>query len=417
MAEQEKDNRLVELLDMERLQTLQDNLAKALDLAFVTVDYRGRPVIPYSGFTEYCTCMRKHEKYGHLCYQCDAHGGLHATITGKPYIYRCHGGLVDFAVPLVVDGKYVGSVMGGQSELMGDAPALEPILPHATPWETEPELVQARAGVHKTEYEKLEASVSLVRDIIQSMLEEEYRRVTQEELKRKNQELMEEKAARVNLELSAEEREPRGFQEYVGNEYLFYALNVISRLAFRENAEETESTVCDFASMMRYVLENGDYNFVTVGEELEYIDYYLRIQKRRFDGQLRYEIEVPEEYRSILCPFMLLHPLVENTMKYTMENSREGGDLTIRGREEGGVLVLSIYDSDTGMTCQQTSRMLELDRKRRSGQCSRDITRIDQRLKDVFGQSCGVSIRSREDGLPGTEIQVRLPLSSGLSEG
>ena len=41
----------------------------------------------------------------------------------------------------------------------------------------------------------------------------------------------------------------------------------------------------------------------------------------------------------------------------------------------------------------------------------------DQRLKDVFGQNCGVSIQNREDGLPGTEIQVRLPLSSGLSEG
>ena len=34
-------------------------------------------------------------------------------------------------------------------------------------------------------------------------------------------------------------------------------LNVISRLAFLENAEETERTVCDFADMMRYLLENG----------------------------------------------------------------------------------------------------------------------------------------------------------------
>ncbi len=397
----EKDEQLVKLLGGERLQTLQDNLAKALDLAFATVDYRGRPVIRYSGFTDYCTCMRSHEKYRHLCFQCDAHGGLHATITGKPYIYRCHGGLVDFAVPLIVDGKYVGSVMGGQAELVGEAPRLEPILPQRTPWEEEPDLKEVRDRVHKTTYEKLEASVCLVRDVIQNILEEEYRRVTREELERKRQELMEEKAARVSLELAAEERGGGFFPDCMDHDYLFYVLNVISRLAFRENAEETERTVCDFAAMMRYLLENEDSNFVTVGEELEYIGYYLQIQKRRLEGRMRYEIRVPEKYQSTLCPFMLLHPLVEYSMKYTAENSREGGNLIIQGWEDSGMLVLSIRDNRTGMSGHQNGRKPPL------------LTRIDHSLRNVFGSASGVTVRAREDGMTGTEIQIRLPLSSG----
>lgn len=400
MGETEKDEQLVELLGKERLQTLQDNLAKALDLAFATVDYRGRPVIEYSGFTDYCTCMRNHEKYQHLCFQCDAHGGLHATITGKPYIYHCHGGLVDFAVPLIVDGRYIGSIMGGQAELEGDTPDLAPILPRCTPWEEEPELAEARSRVHKTTYEKLEASVCLVRDIIQGMLEEEYRRMAGEELQRKSQELMEEKAARVSLELAAEKRGRGFFPDCMDSEYLFYVLNVISCLAFREKAEETERTVCDFSAMMRYLLENGDNHFVTVGEELEYIEYYLRIQKRRLEGHLRYEIKVPEQYRSALCPFMLLHPLVEYSMKYTVENSCDGGYLTIRGCEESGMLVLYIRDNGTGIAGYQTGRKNSL------------LSRINHSLTDVFGANCGVSIGEREDGLPGTEIRVRLPLSS-----
>lgn len=409
MGESEKDNRLVELLNMERLQTLQDNLAKALDLAFVAVDYRGRPVIEYSGFTNYCNCMRSNQKYGHLCYQCDAHGGLHATITGKPYIYRCHGGLVDFAVPLIVDGKYVGAVMGGQSELVGEAPALAPILPQRTPWEEEPELAAARSSVHKITYEKLEASVCLVRDIIQGMLEEEYRRLTDEELKRKSQELIEEKAARVNRELAAaEEKGPKSFKDCVDSEYLFYVLDVISRLAFREKAEETERTVCDFADMMRYVLENGNDNFVTVGEELEYIGYYLQIQKRRLEGRLQYEIKVPERYHSTLCPFMLLHPLVEYAVKYTAESSREGNTLTICSREESGILILSICESGAG----QQPKVMELEGKRQGG----TLSWINHTLRDVFGPDFGIAVESRGDDLPGTEIQVRLPLSSGLSD-
>ena len=103
---------------MERLQTLLDNLAKALDLAFVAVDYRGCPVTKSSGFTDFCSHMQKHAGYGQLCSQCYAHGGLHATMAEAPYIYRCHCGLAEFAVPLMVEGKYVGAVMGGQCELV-----------------------------------------------------------------------------------------------------------------------------------------------------------------------------------------------------------------------------------------------------------------------------------------------------------
>ena len=411
MGEMKKDNRLKEFLNMERLQTFQDDLAKALGLAFVTVDYRGCPVTQPSGFTDFCTCMRDHGRFGSLCNQCYAHGGLRATIAGKPSIYRCHGGLVEFAVPLMVDGTYLGSVMGGQCELTEGSPVLEPILPQCTLWESEPELTKAWDKVHKTDYESLEAAIRLVQGILQNMLEEENSRIVQEELKQKNRELMQEKAARVNLELAMKVEEESGnLVEKVDSEHLFYMLNVISRLAFLEKAEETERTACDFAAMMRYVMENGEYNCVTVGEELEYIDYYLQIQQRRTAGRLHYNINVPEKYYSALCPFMLLHPLVKNTVKYVLDNSRDGGSLTIQGREERDHLVLAICCDCVGLTAQQVGQVLDLEQKRQGS----PLVRLDQSLKNVFGQSCGITAGYREDGQSGREMQIRLPLNDGV---
>ena len=407
MTDIKRDSRLGDLLNMERLQTLQDNLSKALELAFVTVDYRGCPVTQPSGFTRFCNCMRNHEHYGSLCNQCYAHGGLRATMAGKPSIYRCHGGLVEFAVPLIVDGTYVGSVMGGQCEVPEESPALEPILPQCTLWEAEPELTNAWNEIHKTTYEKLEAGIRLVQDILQNMLEEKNRRFVQEELKQKNRELMEEKAARVNLELAMKvEEDSDSLVKRLDSEHFFYMLNVISRLAFLEKAEETERTACDFASMMRYVLENGEYNCVTLGEELEYIDYYLQIQHRRTEGRLHYEISVPEKYLSALCPFMILHPLVKNTVKYVTDNSREGGNLWIRGREADGVMVLAICCECIGVSGQRTGQVLELEGKRQES----PLVRMDQSLKRMFGSDYGIVIGNREDGMPGREMQIRLPL-------
>ena len=406
----EKDSHLVTLLNIDRLQALQDHLAKALDLAFVTVDYRGRSVTQRSAFTQFCSCMRTHEKYGHLCNQCHAHGGLHATMEEHPYMFRCHAGLVEFAVPLMVDGKYVGAVMGGQCEPLGEYPDLPPVLPNCTPWEKDPALSEIRNTVHKANYEKLESGVRLVQDILQHILEEEHSRLVQEELSRKNRELMEEKAARINMEMERKENEEIGLaMERLDQEQLFYMLNVISRLAYLEKAEETERTACDFAAMMRYVLENGDYSCVTLGEELEYIDYYLQIQRRRMEGRLRYEIHVPEEYHSALCPFMLLHPLMKNSVKYIVDNSRDGGTLTLRGREEDGILLLTICCDCTGMTAQQSGRVLPMEERRKGS----SLVRVDQSLKNVFGKEYGIITRNREDGLPGMEMQVRLPLSGG----
>ena len=87
--------KISDYIDIGILQMLQDDCSKAMGLAFVTVDYRGCPITHYSGFTPYCQMGRKHQDFYEMCKQCDAHGGLQAAITGQPYIYRCHAGLVD----------------------------------------------------------------------------------------------------------------------------------------------------------------------------------------------------------------------------------------------------------------------------------------------------------------------------------
>jgi len=99
-------------------------------------------------------------------------------------------------------------------------------------------------------------------------------------------------------------------------------------------------------------------------------------------------------------------------VKYLLDSSREGGSLVIGSREERNLLVLSIRCECAGHVGQQNTWVLDLEGKRQGS----SLTRLDQSLKNVFGQSCGVISRNREDGLPGMEIQVRLPLHSNMTE-
>ncbi len=105
------------LVDLEQLQRLQNQFSEATDLAIIAVDYRGVPVTDAHGFTPFCQVMRMDPARRKLCYSCDAHGGLQAAIEGRPHIYRCHAGLVDFSVPITVGNQYVGAILCGQVQL------------------------------------------------------------------------------------------------------------------------------------------------------------------------------------------------------------------------------------------------------------------------------------------------------------
>ena len=105
---------LNDVIDIEIFQKIQDDIAEATGISIITVDYKGKPATKHSKCSEFCKLMRKNERFSELCEKCDSRGGLEAARLEKPYIYRCHKGLVDFATPIIVNGQYLGSVMAGQ---------------------------------------------------------------------------------------------------------------------------------------------------------------------------------------------------------------------------------------------------------------------------------------------------------------
>lgn len=102
------------LLDIPEWEKVQDQFAKLTGTAIITIDYKGMPISKHSERTDFCTVIRENPVSRKRCYKCDALAGLEAVRTGKPYIYLCHCGIVDVAVPVVVGDTYLGAVMFGQ---------------------------------------------------------------------------------------------------------------------------------------------------------------------------------------------------------------------------------------------------------------------------------------------------------------
>lgn len=105
---------LLDVIDRATLQSLQDAFADATGMAALTTDQNGA-VTELSNPTDFCMYYTRKSPVGcERCNQCDLQGGSEASRTGRPSVYYCHGGLVDFAAPIIVNGKHLGSLIGGQ---------------------------------------------------------------------------------------------------------------------------------------------------------------------------------------------------------------------------------------------------------------------------------------------------------------
>lgn len=404
----EAPKKISEFIDIDLLQSIQDNCSKAMGLAFVTVDYRGVPITRYSGFTPYCTLGRKAQGFAEMCEQCDAHGGLHAAITGQPYIYRCHADLVDFAVPLILNGSYMGAVLGGQVRLKDEEEReLERILPQQTWWRKNKALNEAYQKAETVTYEKVESAVKVLRDMILYMMQEHLNQTMTEELEGKNRELAVERAARSDLEFAIQKKELDAIEQREGFRYFFFVMNVISRLAFQEKAVQTEAVAYDFADMMRYVTEPGPgHKISTLGEELSYIGALLRIQKAWVGEALSYRISVPERYWGISCPFMVLQPIVEHVLQRGDEAGEGQRKVDIFAEEEGEDVLLQVLSNNGSVGPEELNSQAggPFEEERFS------LRDADRSLRQTLGRRCGLSVGPRRDGKPGYAICFKLPL-------
>ncbi|WP_094605728.1 Adaptive-response sensory-kinase SasA [Sporomusa silvacetica DSM 10669] len=107
--------KLTDVIDLNFLQRFQDDFAESVGLASVTVDVNGKPITTPSRYTRFCMDYTHSTECGDKrCAESHRKGGEEAARTGKPVVYECHAGLIDFAAPIILEGQLIGTILGGQ---------------------------------------------------------------------------------------------------------------------------------------------------------------------------------------------------------------------------------------------------------------------------------------------------------------
>ncbi|WP_379140528.1 sensor histidine kinase [Paenibacillus sp. sgz500992] len=157
--------------------------------------------------------------------------------------------------------------------------------------------------------------------------------------------------------LKQKEAELKTLQSQINPHFLYNTLNMISWTAMQKNERDIAEMVQSLSQVFRLSLNNGQDN-TTLHQEVEFIENYLFLQKKRFTTRFHFSVTLDEEISHFQVPKLLLQPLVENAIIHAIEPLEGSGMIAVACYAEESWIVLEVVDNGKGMTPERVKQIL-----------------------------------------------------------
>lgn len=132
--------------------------------------------------------------------------------------------------------------------------------------------------------------------------------------------------------------ELQAIKNQINPHFLFNNLNVLSSLVMNKN-EDAPAFIDAFSSVYRYILNNQDVEMVKLKKELDFIEPYIYLLKKRFGEGLLFDIKVDPDYHDHYIVPVALQILIENSIKHNVVSAKKPLSVTIEVSPAGYLTV------------------------------------------------------------------------------
>ncbi len=174
--------------------------------------------------------------------------------------------------------------------------------------------------------------------------------------------------------------------------FLFNTLNAISSVMY-EDVGKADRMLAQVSDYMRLVLSSGGVQEIPLDEELKMERMYVDIMKTRLDRNLALDVHVADDARGAIVPFMLLQPLLENSIRHGMGSGRTSIELGIDVSRSNGCAVICVSDNGLGFDATAPRGI--------------GLSNVVARLQHLYGSDATFDIKARDGG--GTLATLSLP--------
>jgi len=218
---------------------------------------------------------------------------------------------------------------------------------------------------------------------------------------------------RAQLELENEllGLEQKALQLQMNPHFIFNALNSIQSVVVNQKTDIARDQIQNFAGLMRGILSNSKKSSITLQEEFNTIDKYLKLEQFCQTKAFDFEIELPIEYdpEEIEIPPMMIQPFVENAVFHGVSHLEDKGYIKVIFEIRNELLACTIIDNGVGR--QKAASM----GKNKTGHQSTAIAVTQQRLEGLRGQQnyqafIVEDVLNEAQEVRGTKVSLQMPL-------
>ncbi|WP_230398449.1 sensor histidine kinase [Novisyntrophococcus fermenticellae] len=197
-------------------------------------------------------------------------------------------------------------------------------------------------------------------------------------------------------------------QAQINPHFLYNTLDCINSLVEFNEKESVQKVVTSLANIMKMSIKGS--TFITLEEDISYINQYIFIQKMRFQDRLLFLLEIPEHLYQYYVPKLILQPIVENAIVHGVEEISETGMIGVIASEDEENLYISIKDNGNGIPKEIIQQLQQMDDKAGLSTQHIGIFNIQKKLQILYGKEYGLRITTLKPH--GTNVTICIPKST-----
>ena len=213
-----------------------------------------------------------------------------------------------------------------------------------------------------------------------------------------------------------EESEIQFLQQQMNPHFLFNILLTIQIKAKMSGDETVSKMITSLSNLLRAGIYRDKRSTIPIKEELKYVEYYLSLQKERYEDRLTYTIDIEdEELTDCEVPRLSIEPLVENAVVHGLEVSDKEGKVEVSIKAAGKDILIHVKDNGVGF--DPAILKLSDTRLNPDGTLTREkvgVKNTDRRIKMMYGDKYGLNIKSEIN--EGTDIEIKVPKRKWMVE-
>ncbi|WP_025640691.1 histidine kinase [Schnuerera ultunensis] len=383
----------------DKIQKIFDESIKILGIPIAIFDLLNQPVIVSDNYPEFCIKNCNVDKSIKNCNLYNINDEYMPPHYKDPSAFVCQYGLRVFVMPIIINEAIIGTIKGG----------------HIRIYEKSQNDLNHKSNLYSELYNKMQivhqgrvmAILQHIKTLSKNISYYYLLENTELELSKKEEIIKDISKNELLLEESLRSTKEQVLSVQINNHFLFNTLNALASLSIKDGSYKTYESIIRLSNILRYSLKSSN-TIVTLNEEMKFILDYLELQRLRYGGRLKININISEEVRPIRVPLNFIQPIVENSFIHGFKDKLDGLYIEINCYKKEDKIVVQIEDNGSGL---EEKEVEELNNRIKGQSTTIDLSglmMIYRRLELLYPNRFKFEISSKKG--VGTKVLIVLPV-------